>query len=80
MVSMSPLPLEVVRLFQHVACEACDDATWAYAPVRGCVRRGVWGERAAERGRGHLGRGEGAHLVRPCALLGDVCGRNFPNF
>ena len=34
----------------------------AYAQVRGCVRRGVWGERAAERGGG-----EGAHHggVRP---------------
>ena len=66
---MSPLPLEVVRLFQHVAWPAKRATTLhGHAPVRGCVRRGVWGERAAERGGGRLARGEGAHRVRPCAL------------
>ena len=44
------------------------DVAHGYAQVRGCVRRGVRRERTAERGAGHLARGEGAHRVRPCAL------------
>ena len=54
------------------------DVAHGYAQVQGCcVRRDVRCERAAERGGGHLARGEGAHhgAVR---LVGDVCGRNFP--
>ena len=63
---MTWLPSEVVKLFQHVACEMRDEAH-GYAQVQRCMRRGVRRERAAERGGGHLARAR-VRTMGPCAL------------
>ena len=80
--SMSLMPSEVVELFQQVACEMRDDAHgYAHRREAACdAALSVSVQRCAAEGTSALGPGRGC---TPCAStrpVGDVCGRNFPNF